>query len=320
MNRILSFTRLKALSLSLVAVLLFSACDKMPPLPDKEDPKTIFETIATDKRFQLLTAAVAKAGLIQTLNDKKANLTLFAPTDDAFKAAGFRTAGDLAKVPEDALKALLLYHVLGTEVKSSQVPQAANTEVNTVANKPIFVTRNSSNRVFVNGVSVIQKDLDCTNGVIHVLNRVLLPATGTIVQTAIGNPNLSYLVAAVLRASQGAVNVAEVLSSAGPFTVFAPTNNAFMQAGFPTIASLQAADPAVLTPILTYHVIPARVFSSDLVNNSTPGTVNGGTVTITLTGGAKVKGNNNTVPSNIIATDILATNGVVHVIDRVLLP
>jgi len=148
----------------------------------------------------------------------------------------------------------------------------------------------------------------------------LLPATGTIVQTAIANPNLSLLVAAVLRASQGTTNVAAVLSSAGPFTVFAPTNQAFINAGFADTSAINAADPNTLTSILTYHVIAGRIFSSDLVNGETPATVNGETVTILLTNGPQVKGQSNSTPSNIIATDILTTNGVVHVIDQVLLP
>ena len=137
----------------------------------------------------------------------------------------------------------------------------------------------------------------------------------TIVKLAVGNKDLSTLVTAVQ-----AAELTTSLSNAGPFTVFAPTNNAFRAAGFPTIASIQSADAATLTNILTYHVIAARVFSSDLVNGAMPTTVNGGKVTIGLTSGATVKGNSNAFPSNILATNILVTNGVVHVIDRVLLP
>jgi uncharacterized surface protein with fasciclin (FAS1) repeats len=114
--------------------------------------------------------------------------------------------------------------------------------------------------------------------------------------------------------------VATALSAAGPLTVFAPTNQAFINANFATIASIQAADPATLTRILTYHVIAARVLSSDLTESATPTTLNGGTVTITLSGGAKVKGIGNTTASNITSADIITTNGVVHVIDQVLLP
>jgi uncharacterized surface protein with fasciclin (FAS1) repeats len=156
--------------------------------------------------------------------------------------------------------------------------------------------------------------------VIHAINRVLMPATGTIVQTAISNPNLSLLVAAVLRASQGTTNVAAALSGAGPLTVFAPTNQAFINAGFADADAINAADPTTLTTILTYHVIAGRIFSSDLVNGETPATLNGETVTIELSNGAQVKGQSNSTPSNIIQTNILASNGVVHVIDQVLLP
>jgi uncharacterized surface protein with fasciclin (FAS1) repeats len=102
--------------------------------------------------------------------------------------------------------------------------------------------------------------------------------------------------------------------------VFAPTNQAFINAGFPNAAAINAADPNTLTKILTYHVIAGRIFSSDLVNGSTPGTVNGETVHILLSNGAQVKGNANSTPSNITATNIVATNGVVHIIDQVLLP
>lgn len=301
-------------------ILSLSSCDKFPPINEGGGKKTIYQTIASDSRFKLLTVAVAKAGLIQTLNDKEASLTLFAPTDEAFKKAGLKDANTIAGVPEESLKAILLYHVLGSEVKSQQIPLAANTEVNTVANKPVFATRTSAGKVFINGVSVIQKDIDARNGVVHAIDRVLIAAVGNIVATAQSNPNLSLLVAAVLRASQGDINVASVLSGTGPFTVFAPTNQAFINAGFANAAAINGADPNVLIPILTYHVIGARVFSSDLVNNSNPATLNGGTVKIMLSGGAKVLGKSNTKPSNILITDIVTTNGVVHVIDQVLLP
>jgi uncharacterized surface protein with fasciclin (FAS1) repeats len=172
----------------------------------------------------------------------------------------------------------------------------------------------------VNGTSVIKANVECTNGVIHVINRVLMPAVGTIVQTAIANPNLSLLVAAVLRASQGNTDVATVLSSAGPFTVFAPSNQAFINAGFADTNAIDAAAPNTLASILTYHVIAGRIFSSDLVNGETPATVNGETVTILLTNGAQVKGNSNTTAANIVTPNIVTTNGVVHVIDQVLLP
>ncbi len=312
-------TMLKALLAITVASFSISSCDKMPP--PVEGKRTIFQTIAADSRFQFLTVAVHRAKLSETLDDKKAELTLFAPTDQAFKDAGFKTIQDVATAPVDDLKKILLYHVLGSEIKAAQIPLAANTAVNTLDGTPIYATRQANPaKVFINGVRVIQADLDCKNGVIHVIGKVLNPAIGNIVQTAQANPKLSYLVAAVLRASQGNVNVAAVLSGTGPFTVFAPTNDAFKKAGFLTIEAINAAPPSALTPILTYHVIGARIFSSDLTEGAEPTTVNGAKVKISLTGGPKVKGNSNTTASNIVITDIVCTNGVVHVIDQVLLP
>lgn len=272
-------------------------------------------------KFNYLAAALARTGLTKVLATTDGSYTLFAPTNDAFIDAGFATVQDIMNAPVDVLKPILLYHVLGTEVTSGNVPAGPNAVVNTLNGADAYVTRKQDGSVFINGVAVILADVNAVNGVIHVIDKVLIPPTGNIVQTAIAaSPEFTYLVAAVLRASQGSVNVAGLLSGAGPFTVFAPTNQAFINAGFPTIASITNASPAALTPILAYHVIGARIFSSDLSNGIQPVMFAGGTTTITLTGGPKIKGNGNSTASNIVKTDIVCTNGVIHVIDGVLLP
>jgi len=305
------------LSIALLLGFMAPSCKKS----DNDKPKTIFQTIATDPQYSILVAAVNKAGLAQALNDaSKSGLTLFAPTNEAFKTSGFTTPADLDKIPASQLSQILLYHVLDGKVTAAQIPQASNTPVVTLNGAAIFATRTGDGKVFINGVKVTKADIQCTNGVIHNISRVLIPAVGNIVETAVGNPDLSLLVAAVLRASQGATNVATALSGAGPFTVFAPTNQAFINAGFADEAAIKAADPDALTSILTYHVIAGRIFSSDLTDGATPTTVNGANVTIVLGSGAQVKGNGNVTASNIVATDIMTTNGVVHVIDQVLLP
>lgn len=317
----LNFKSLNTMLLGIaVSSLAITSCEHMPPIPPQQQ-KTILQTVATDSRFQFLAVAAKRASLTGLLNDRGANLTLFAPTDQAFKAAGFKTIQDVANASPELLRKILTYHVLGSEVKAGQIPANVNTKVNTASGLPAFVSRKlNPTRVFINGTKVIQGDLDCINGVIHVIEGVISFNAGNIVQVAQGNPNLSFLVAAVVRASQGAVNVAGVLSGQGPLTVFAPTNDAFKKAGFATIDAINAAPPEALTPILTYHVIAARVFSSDLTEGGQPATVNGGTVKISLAGGPKVIGKSNTSASNIIATNVVTTNGVVHVIDQVLLP
>jgi len=317
--RSLNFNLFKKSTLILAAAstLLFSACSK-----DDDDEmmgsQTITQVVMNNNDFSLLETALVQAGLTGVL-EGNGPFTVFAPNNAAFAAAGLDTEAKIKAVPVETLKKILLYHVVGQRVPASAIANASNSPVKTAADMDIFVTKNSSG-VFVNGAAVTQADVMASNGVIHVINTVLMPATGNIVAVAQANPNFSFLVAAVLRASQGSTNVAQVLSGTGPLTVFAPTNQAFMNAGFASVAAIQAADPAVLTSILTYHVIGARVFSSDLVEGSKPATVNGATVGITLAGGAKVKGNKNSTASVISPANMVTTNGVIHVIDQVLMP
>jgi uncharacterized surface protein with fasciclin (FAS1) repeats len=304
-----------------LVVLLFSvtmvSCKKDSTTPTTT-PGTITAQVSAGSNFTLLKSAVVKAGLATTL-DGAGPFTVFAPTDDAFTASGV-TSSVIGSLSADQLKAILLYHTLGAKVMAADVPAGPNAKVVTAGGDSVFVTKNSSG-VFVNGINVVAADIAASNGVIHTVSKVLLPPAGNIVEVASADTTFSFLVAAVVKASSGSTNVAAILSGGSILTVFAPTNNAFRAAGFATIDAVKAADANTLTSILTYHVIPGRIFSSDLTNGAQPATANGGKVTIGLAGsGATVKGNTNTSASNIIAANIMARNGVIHVIDQVLLP
>jgi uncharacterized surface protein with fasciclin (FAS1) repeats len=266
-------------------------------------------------RFSILTVALAKTGLLNILMKLDQDYTLFAPTDEAFIAAGL-SAAKVTQLPEDALRSILLYHVVGAKVPAAAVPAAAG--VATLNGKQIYVRKNAKG-VFVNLAQVTLADVMAKNGVVHVINQVLMPPTKSIVETAIGNPAFSTLVGAVLRASTGSTNVAGILGGPGAFTVFAPTNAGFEAEGI-TPAVIESIAPDGITPILGYHVIGVPVFSIDLVDGMMPMMFLSGKTTITLAGGAKIKGNGNMMASNIAPTDIICTNGIIHVIDRVLLP
>jgi uncharacterized surface protein with fasciclin (FAS1) repeats len=311
----------KVITVSAAAVLfltILSACSKsdnttMPPASSN----TITDIVSANSSFSLLKSAVVKAGLATTLSGT-GPFTVFAPSDTAFTGSGI-TSAVISSLSGSQLSAILLYHTLPAKIMAADVPAGPNAKVVTAGGDSVFVTKNASG-VFVNGIPVTQADIAADNGVIHAIARVLLPPASNLVQVAQADTALTYLVAAVLRASTGSTNVADVLSSGGIFTVFAPTNDAFRAAGFPTIASINTADPNTLTSILTYHVLSGRAFSSDLTEGAKPATLNGATVTISLAGGATVKGNSNSSKSNIMATNIMASNGVVHKIDQVLLP
>lgn len=303
-------------------VCLFSvtmvACKKNSTMPVTPGPGTITAQVSAGANFMLLKSAVVKAGLATTL-DGAGPYTVFAPTDDAFMASGI-TSTLIGSLSADQLKAILLYHTIGSKILAVNVPAGPNAKVVTAGGDSVFVTKNSMG-VYVNGTKVVTPDVAASNGVIHTISKVLLPPVGNIVAVASADTTFSFLVAAVVKASSGSTNVAGILSGGSILTVFAPTNNAFRAAGFPTKDAVTATDANTLTTILTYHVIPGRIFSSDLTDGAQPATANGGKVTIGLSGSAAtVKGTTNTSASNIIGVNIMATNGVIHVIDQVLLP
>lgn len=312
-----SLRKFASATFALATLVLTTACSEDDSTPMMPQAKTITTIVSENQDFSLLKSAVVKANLAETLNGT-GPFTVFAPNNQAFAASGI-SQETINSLSVNELSAILLYHTVAGKIIAANVPAGPNAEVATVYGDKIYVTKDSRG-VFVNGWKVNTADISASNGVIHSIEHVLMPPMQNIVQMAQSNANLSYLVAAVLRASQGTTNVANVLATTNNLTVFAPTNQAFMNAGFPTIASIENADPDTLASILTYHVIGARAFSSDLSNGQTLSTLNGGNLMVLLGNQATVKGNSNSSASVITSVNMLATNGVVHVIDQVLLP
>jgi len=299
---------LQKILVGLGLIMMFGAgCKKDAPA----GPPTIAEIVNTNANFSTLKAAVEKAGIGSALSS--GTLTVFAPDNAAFAAAGI-TASTLQSLTVAQVADILTYHVLSVRVGSSDVP--VSDAVVTLQGKKIFASRNA-NGVFVNGIKVKSADVAASNGVIHVIENVLIPPTQTIQQIAAGNPNLSLLVAAVSKA--GLLNA---IGADGKLTVFAPTNAAFNAAGFNTVADINAASTSLITTVVSYHVLGTNVFASDLVGGATATTLQGGTLTIGLTPpSVKITTSANPASNiNLDGVNIVATNGVVHLINRVLLP
>jgi uncharacterized surface protein with fasciclin (FAS1) repeats len=292
----------------LIAVNTLTSCKK-----DDETtatPQTITDIVNSNSNFTLLKKAVTKAGLATALTGP--NLTVFAPDDAAFTASGI-TSTVIDGLSAAELADILTYHVIGAKVPAASVP--ASDTVNTLQGENIYASKNA-NGVFVNGVRVKTADVSASNGVIHIISKVLTPPTETIAEIASGNSNLSLLVTAVVHGG-----LLSAVSGPGKYTVFAPTNAAFTAAGFPTDASITGADAAVVGGIVKGHVLPSNVFASDLINGNTAATLQAGINLLigTTPPSVKVNGSTNGV-SNITTADIIATNGVIHVIDKVILP
>lgn len=301
-------------------MLLLSSCKK----DDDTTPaatNTITDVVVNNASYSVLKEAVVKANLATTLSGT-GPFTVFAPDNAAFASAGI-TSSTVASLSATQLSDLLLYHTIGSKILAAGVPAGPNAKVITAGGDSVFVTKNATG-VYVNGIKVAEADIAADNGVIHRLSKALNKPSGSIVATAqAAGSGLDSLVKAIVRANNapgGDPTLINTLSTA-TITVFAPTNAAFTQLlsalGTNNIDNIPVA---TLLAVLRYHVVGGRAFSSDLVAGPLP-MLAGGNTTISLSSGATIKGNGNgTNASNITATNIMCRNGVVHVIDRVLLP
>jgi uncharacterized surface protein with fasciclin (FAS1) repeats len=270
---------------------------------------SIVETAVQAGSFETLVAAVKAAGLAETLSGE-GPFTVFAPTDEAFAKLPAGTVEALLQ-DTDKLTQILTYHVVPGSVMAGEV--LATDSLGTLFGQPLVVTGGDSPAV--GGAGIVKTDIACANGVIHVIDTVLLPKN--IVEIASGNDTFSTLVSAVK-----AAGLAETLSGAGPFTVFAPTNDAFGAIPEDTLqALLLPENQAQLASILTYHVVPGKLTAADVIEAGSLVSVQGETLKI-----AVKKAENGDVESvtldnaKIVATDVIASNGVIHIIDAVVMP
>ncbi|MEM1331372.1 MAG: fasciclin domain-containing protein [Planctomycetota bacterium] len=272
------------------------------------DKPSIAQLAATAGSFETLVAAVDAAGLLDTLASK-GPFTVFAPTDDAFGKLGSDTISQLLK-PEarDTLTGVLTYHVVpGTLTASDLIGRSSVTTVNGQRLSVSF----TDGTLAIDGVPVAASDLEASNGVVHVVGTVLMPATDNIVETAQNAGTFNTLIAAAK-----AAGLAGALTSDGPLTVFAPTDDAFAKLPAGTVESLlKPENRDQLAAILKYHVVSGRVYADQAVTASSADTLQGDSVNISVAeGGVKIN------DARVVAADIDASNGVIHVIDSVLLP
>ena len=305
--------------------------EETAPPADEEALGTVVDVAVGSGSFPTLVAAVQAAGLVEVLSGD-GPFTVLAPTEEAFAAALAAldvTAEDLLANTE-LLAAVLTYHVLPLEAPAEVVVSLDGQSVATVNGAEIAISVDGST-VMINNATVIVTDIAASNGVIHVIDTVLLPPAlteppaadetvetdempGTVVDVAVGSGSFPTLVAAVQ-----AAGLVEVLSGDGPFTVLAPTEEAFAAAlaALDVTAEDLLANTELLAAVLTYHVLPLEAPAEVVVSldGQSVATVNGAEIAISVDGSTVMINN-----ATVIVTDIAASNGVIHVIDTVLLP
>lgn len=274
----------------------------------------IVDTAVAAGNFTTLAAALKAAGLVETLKGE-GPFTVFAPTDQAFAKLPAGTLETLLK-PENrqALTSILTYHVVPGSVSSTQVIGLKHA---TTVNGQRLAIAIDGGKVRLDGVAnVIKTDIECKNGVIHVIDAVVLPVDMPIPGVAAKAGSFTTLLAAVK-----AAGLDEALSGKGPFTVFAPTDAAFQKLPAGTVENLlKPENKERLAAILKLHVVPGASYADQVATAPESGkTLQGRKLTIKTKDG-KVMVVSGTTVATVTATDIEASNGVIHVIDTVLLP
>lgn len=281
------------------------------------DEHDIVEVLSDYPEYSLLVEAVQAAGLVGTLKGS-GPFTVFAPNNTAFAnlLSELSITKDALFANKPLLTAVLTYHVLPARVSAADIPfgraiatvETGILKIDNAADGPVITDeRNRTANIKVT-------NLYARNGVIHGIDKVILPGDKDIVATAQSISDFSILVEAVI-----AANLVSTLQGPGPFTVFAPTNAAFAAALSELDVSKEDlfANTTLLTQILTYHVVPARVLKAEVPLNTDITTVEG--TSFQVNNSLRIVDVANRLP-NIVTTDVLTTNGVIHVIDRVILP
>lgn len=311
----------KTLLITVASLFLLQACDdddnkKSHEMP-MEQPTTIVDVAVANGNFTTLVAALEATGLDQTLSDTSTKFTVFAPTDDAFALLGQSTIDALLQ-DTDTLSDILTYHVIGAEIDASAAVASAGQTVEMV-NGDLVGLSLDGDKLLVNTVTVTATDIKTDNGIIHVIDAVLMPpadkgqATKNIVETAIEDGRFTTLVSALTATGLDAA----LANEAETFTVFAPTDDAFSLIDEATL-NLLIENPNILTQILLQHVVAGEV------NSVTAYTLNGAEATTLSDAKLAVAINSETDMlmfggANIIIKDIYTTNGIIHVIDAVII-
>ena len=267
---------------------------------------TVADIVIDSPDHNTLEAALGAAGLVDVLSGD-GPFTVFAPTDAAFDALPEGTVDALLMDPMGALTDILLNHVVGATALSTDLSDGQT--IVTLNNGKTVTVSITPDGVFIDNAQVIVADLEADNGVVHVIDAILLPPN-TVADIIINSDDHNTLEAAV-----GAAGLVPTLNGAGPFTVFAPTDAAFENLPEGTVDALLMDPSGALTDILLYHVVGANALSTDLSNDQVITTLNGETVKVSISAdGVFIN------EAQVIIADLEADNGVVHVLDAVLLP
>ncbi|MBV8251821.1 MAG: fasciclin domain-containing protein [Chitinophaga sp.] len=318
--------------LSAALLLSLFACkkDKEPAAPVGGSTNNLLYVIEDNKfNFSYFNTALTVTNLGKSLT-AAGPYTVLIPDNSAFQRAGYNSIDMVSQESGIVLKNMVQYHTLNGQWQLDKLPYRFNQQITTVAGTQLFVThwvKNNDTIITINGTRVTAQNMPASNGLIQVINAVMQPLTQDKISDAVAaDPSLTFFNAALQQA-----DMKTLLRGDGPFTIFAPNNDAFKNAGFPSTDSIRNTDPAVLKNLLQFHILNNRRFIYDYVlstgdNNITSQTMlNNSTTTVNLLSngvdytGITIQGAGNTTPCQVLKSNVLANNGVLHVIDKLLM-
>ncbi len=320
----------KKIAFGLIVSIAIISCERNSTFEDSKP--SIAKIAVLNSGFSVLETAAIKGGVALLLTnanagDPSGKFTVFAPTNAAFEKLGLNS-DNLAILDQEFLTNTLKYAVSNGDLNSGSFSGTSASAFE--GNTRKFITKNGDK--YINGSKIISTDITAANGTVHAIDKVLLATNGNIVESAIAvqtgkvfvKPELTYLVAAVLWADP---SILTALTTSPSLTVFAPTDDAFIKLGlalgktFTKPKDIELIDKATVTAVLLNNVIGGGKFTSEMTSGANA-SVGGGTLTLGAfeNGVLTVKGNGNASPAKMVIPDIQSKNGVIHIIDTVLLP
>jgi len=284
----------------------------------------MYDVLVQDEDFSTLNAAIKYAGLADAFKTSY-GFTFFAPTNAAFKSSGFADVAAVTALPVSKVRDIVHYHLLRQKTLAEGFKDGLNYPTKTFADTSTAFLSKLDGVVFINSSRVVKADLEATNGVVHAVDRVMSVPTGDWTATLRSNPDLSLATAALDRALKlTPLNtlLAQLNNRSELFTFFWPNNKAMEAAGL-NKSAIDRLPAATLNSFLLYHIARGRYFTGTLASSNIPMLDSGRSIAVTVaptTRAITIKGSGTTALANIAQADVLATNGIVHVIDRVLVP
>lgn len=310
--------------------MILNGCKKDEAVKAANNNK-ISAIIADNFNLSVYNTALIRTGLAKT-TDKEGMYTAIAPSDDAFRNAGFGNATAILSIDPSRVSSIMNYHILNGVYEFNKLPFLFNQEVKSANGGKLFVThwvKQGDTILTINGSKILSKNVNASNGLIQVIDRVLEPYSHSKVIDAIASDrDLSLFYQALQRSG-----LAETLNGEGPYTVFAPNNAAMIAFGLQTIEDINSKDPSVLLGLMRYHILSDRRFVFDYVlstgtsNRSDQTMIDGKSIQVILKPnpqiagaftGIELRGTGNTSVIQLTKQDVLTGNGVVHTIGSLL--